>query len=337
MQSIFLAMRWIFWPSLGGSSRSSLLQWLEMFSPFFLCWCYVLPSLNGGGVAFEVIWDQNEIITLASGLWKISCSLCTDIPGFLGFLLKDRSLLALISFRWCDLVWLLGGSRSAWGSAPLPQQQLYRLSEITGSNVFRALQVALPSWAIAVPGARPCAGLCIIFTKTLAAGVNSSCTCQDFYPRSSSPFLHRLLSYTGCNTEAVTCSNPLTLQIADKQIKICFNMYALSGVSWWVRKFVYCWQCLMEAAAITCEGPAIFSRSQTKIQPWRQVVGCSLYINPQLPCFKVNEVFRASEVVWVVKQLGSNAAQTYQISDFTASISSVWKHLNCALLHHQYD
>lgn len=182
MQSIFLAMRWIFWPSLGGSSRSSLLQWLEMFSPFFLCWCYVLPSLNGGGVAFEVIWNQNEIITLASGLWKISCSLCTDIPGFLGFLLKDRSLLALISFRWCDLVWLLGGSRSAWGSAPLPQQQLYRLSEITGSNVFRALQVALPSWAIAVPGARPCAGLCIIFTKTLAAGVIVHAPARTFIP-----------------------------------------------------------------------------------------------------------------------------------------------------------
>lgn len=141
-----------------------------------------------------------------------------------------------------------------------------------------------------------CWALCNLH-KDSCSWSNSSCTCQDFYPRSSSPFLHRLLSYTGCNTEAVTCSNPLTLQIADKQIKICFNMYALSGVSWWVRKFVYCWQCLMEAAAITCEGPAIFSKSQTKIQPWRQVVGCSLYINPQLPCFKVNEVFRASEVV----------------------------------------
>lgn len=137
--------------------------------------------------------------------------------------------------------------------------------------------------------------------------------------------------------EIVTCSTLLTLQIADRQIEVYFSMDALSVISWWARRFVCCWQCLMEAAAIAGEGPAILSKSQTKIQPWRGVVSRSLYINPQLPCFKVNRVFHSSEVVCVVKWLGSNAAQTYQISGFTASISSVWKHVSSALLGCQHD
>lgn len=70
-------------------------------------------------------------------------------------------------------------------------------------------------------------------------------------------------------------------------------------------------QHLMEAAAITCEGSAIFSKSQNKIQPWWGVLGCFLYINPQLPPFKVSRVFNASEMVHIAEWLGSNAAQTY--------------------------
>lgn len=50
-------------------------------------------------------------------------------------------------------------------------------------------------------------------------------------------------------------------------------------------------QHLMEVAAIICEGSAIFSKSQNKTQPWWGVLGCFLYINPQLLPFKVSQVF----------------------------------------------
>lgn len=70
-------------------------------------------------------------------------------------------------------------------------------------------------------------------------------------------------------------------------------------------------QHLIEAAAIICEGSAIFSKSQNKIQPWWGVLGFFLYINPQLLPFKVSQVFHASEMVHIAKRLGSNAAQTY--------------------------
>lgn len=53
-------------------------------------------------------------------------------------------------------------------------------------------------------------------------------------------------------------------------------------------------QCLTEAGAIICEGSAMFPKSQKKIQQRWGVLVCSLYINPQLPRFKVSWVFHAS-------------------------------------------
>lgn len=109
---------------------------------------------------------------------------------------------------------------------------------------------------------------------------------------SSSLFLCCLLSYTDCNMET--------------PFKTCWHCELLT--SKWRSIFYDCslWdfmagkticlllQCLTEATAIICEGSAIFPKSQNKIQPQRGVLSCSMYINPQLPCFKVNQVFHAS-------------------------------------------
>lgn len=92
-------------------------------------------------------------------------------------------------------------------------------------------------------------------------------------------------------------------------------------------------QHLMEAAAIICEGSAIFSKSQNKTQPWWGVLGCFLFINPQLLAFKVSWVFHASEMVILPSDWVAMLPRHIKSLDFTAYISSVWKHLNCGLHH----
>lgn len=104
----------------------------------------------------------------------------------------------------------------------------------------------------------------------------------------------------------VFCPTLAATQRDCDMFKTCWHCKLLTGKWWSIFYDCSLWdfmageticlllRCLMEAAAMICEGSAIFPKSQNKIQPWQGVLGCSLYINPQLPCFKVNRVFHAS-------------------------------------------